>query len=185
VDVNEAIDSRRAYRSLAPVEVTDGMVATMSESAGLAASCYNNQPWRFVFVRNKDVLKRLHEALPRGNQWATAASMIVAVASKPELDCRIKGRDYFLFDTGMATAHMILAATELGLVAHPIAGYSQSAVKDVLGVPDDVTVIALLIVGKRSSDLSPLLSEEQAAAEKTRPERLPVEKIAFRDAYDG
>jgi nitroreductase len=183
VDVKTAIESRRAYRSLAPVDIADATVATMAESARLAASCYNNQPWRFVFVRRRDVLERLYEALPEGNKWAIGSSMVVAVASKGDLDCRIKGRDYFLFDTGMATAHMILTATELGLVAHPIAGYSQSKVKEVLGVPDDVTVITLVIVGRRASELSPLLSDVQVEAELSRPERLPVREIAFQDAY--
>jgi nitroreductase len=78
-----------------------------------------------------------------------------------------------------------LRATELGLVAHPIAGYNEDAVKEILGIPQDMEVIALIIVGKHSETISPLLTEKQAEAEKKRPERLPLEKFAYVDVFPG
>ncbi len=183
MDVVKAIEERRAYRSLDPIEVTDGLLKDLAEAARLAPSCFNNQPWRFVFVHDPGVLEGVRRALSKGNEWAKSASMIVAVASKRDYDCMIKGRDYYLFDTGMATAFMILRATELGLVAHPIAGYDEEAVKVALGIPADMTVITLLIVGKRSGALSPLLSEKQVEAERRRPDRLPLEKFAFMNCF--
>jgi nitroreductase len=185
VHVEEAIEARRAYRSLVPADISNDTVETLAEAARLSASCFNNQPWRYVFVRRRDVLERMFEALSKGNKWATAASMIVAVMSRPDLDCQIKGRDYYLFDTGMATALMILRAVELGLVAHPIAGYSPKKVREVLGIPDDMNVITLVIVGKHGDEISDLLSEEQAEDERSRPKRKPVGEIAFMDAYRG
>lgn len=185
MDVKEAIGTRRALRSLAPVEITDDTVRELAEAASLSASCFNNQPWRFVFVRKPDVLADMFTTLSKGNRWATGASMIVAVVSREDLDCQIKGRDYFLFDTGMATALMILRATELGLVAHPIAGYSPKKVRGVLGIPDDMIVVTLVIFGSHAEGLSDLMSEDQKATEGKRPERLKVEEFAFMDSYDG
>ncbi|MCK4409268.1 MAG: nitroreductase family protein, partial [Candidatus Eisenbacteria sp.] len=147
--------------------------------------CFNNQPWRFVFVRKPDVLDRLFETLPDGNAWARGSSMIVAVISRADLDCQIMGRDYFLFDSGMATAHMILRATELGLVAHPIAGFSPKGVKGVLGIPDDMAVVTLVVFGKHTDEISDLLSEGQAASEAERPERRPFDEVAYLDVYGG
>ncbi len=183
MDVQQAIDRRRAYRSLDPAEVSPDLVRDLAECTRLAPSCFNNQPWRFVFVYDPGRLKELHTALSRGNEWARAASLIVAVFSKKELDCQIKGRDYYLFDTGMATAFLILRATELGLVAHPIAGYDEGRVKEILGIPEEMTVITLVIVGKHSAEISPVLSEKQVAWEKERPERLPLEEFAYTDSY--
>ncbi|MGB9724508.1 MAG: nitroreductase family protein [Chloroflexia bacterium] len=181
--VQQAIEQRRAYRSLDPVEITPELVQDLAESARLAPSCFNNQPWRFVFVYDPGTLQDMHTALSRGNEWARAASLIVAVFSQQELDCQIKGRDYYLFDTGMATAFLILRATEMGLVAHPIAGYDEERVKEILGIPREMTVITLVIVGRHSAEISPVLSEKQVAWEKARPERLPLEKFAFVNAY--
>jgi nitroreductase len=185
MDVIEAIGARRAYRSLEPVEIPDEIVRDLSRGAGLAASCFNNQPWRFVFVRDPDVLGELFGALSRGNRWATAASMIVAVVSRADYDCQIRDREYFLFDTGMATAHLILRATELGLVAHPIAGYSPKKARAALGIPEEMSVVTLVIVGKRAGAVSDLLSEDQARSEAERPARLPPEEFAFMDRYEA
>ncbi|MFH1502817.1 MAG: nitroreductase family protein [Candidatus Eisenbacteria bacterium] len=181
--VRETIDARRAYRSLDPVDITEELIDDLSRSAQLAPSCFNNQPWRFVFVREPEALDALKGALSKGNAWATAASMIVAVVSRIDLDCEIHGREYFLFDTGMATAFIILRATELGLVAHPIAGYSEKKAKEALGVPTDMRLITLVIVGKHAEGIGPLLSEDQAESERERPERKPKDEIAFRDGY--
>ena len=60
MDVKEAIKRRRAYRSLEPVEISDELIHDLAKSAGLSASCFNNQPWRFVFARDPKVLQRLH-----------------------------------------------------------------------------------------------------------------------------
>ena len=174
MDIKQAIAERRAYRSLDPVTITEELIQDLGESAQLGASCFNNQPWRYVFVHDPDVLSELHEALFRGNAWAKPASLVIAVFSKKELDCLMKGREYYLFDTGMATAFIILRATELGLVAHPIAGYNEQKAKEVLGIPDAMTLITLVIVGRHSATISPILSEKQVGLEKARPERLPL-----------
>ena len=81
------------------------------------------------------------------------------------------------------TAIIILRATELGLVAHPIAGYREKRVKNVLGIPEDMQVIALVNVGIHSEAIRDTLTEDQKKTELERPERLPREKFAFIDRY--
>ena len=185
MDFIEMINKRRAYRSISPEVIDDEMVNTLVESVRLTPSCFNNQPWRFLFVRERSVLEELHTTLSRGNAWARTAPMIVAVFSRKELDCLIKEREYYLFDTGMATALLILRATELGLVAHPIAGYDEKPAKEVLGIPEEMKLITLLIVGRRAGETNPVLSGKQQAAEALRPERLPPRDFAYMDRYQG
>lgn len=185
MDVKQAIDERRAYRALDPVEITDDLVRELAAAARLAPSCFNNQPARFVFVRDPEALEAVHGALSGKNAWATAGSMIIAVASRLDLDCAIARREYFLFDTGLATAFLILRATELGLVAHPIAGYKEGKAKAALGIPDDMRLITLVVVGRHSDTIGPLLTEQQAGIEKARPERKRLGEIAFMEGYHG
>ena len=185
MNIADGIHARRAYRSLETIEVTRELVEDLATHAGLSASCFNNQPWRFVFVYDRGRLEEMWGALSRGNKWVELASMIVAVFSRPEDDCRIRDRAYHQFDVGMATANLILRATELGLVAHPIAGFSPRKVKEILGIPEGYQVITLVNVGKKSGNIHPYLSEGQAQAEKERPERLPLERYAFHNRYTG
>ena len=123
MNVTEAVHARRAYRSLEPVEITPEIVNDLASHAQLSASCFNNQPWRYVFVYERGKLEEVFTALSRGNAWAKQSSMIIAAFSREEDDCVIRTRKYHHFDLGMGTATMILRATELGLVAHPIAGF--------------------------------------------------------------
>jgi nitroreductase len=185
MDVNRAIEERRAYRSLEPVMITEDLIRDLARCAGLAPSCNNNQPWRFVFVQDSQSLTNMQEALSKGNEWAHSASMIIAVFSKKEDDCIIKDRVYHQFDCGLAVAFLLLRATELGLVAHPIAGYSPKKTKEILGIPEEYEVITLIIVGKHSEKTSLLLSEEQVEREKARPERLPFERIAHLNRFQA
>ncbi len=183
MELLQAISERRAYRSLEPVQITENLLNTLAECAQLAPSCFNNQPWRYVFVYSSEMLQLLQSAILDSNKWVQAASLIIAVVSKPAADCQIKGREYYLFDTGMASAFMILRATELGLVAHPIAGFNEIQAKMVLEIPEEMTLITLIIVGKHSEMISSLLSEKQIISEKKRPKRLPLDQFIYFNKY--
>ncbi len=184
MDVKEAIEKRRAYRSLDPVEITEEMIVELAKAAQLAPSCNNNQPWRFVFVYEPGGLLKMRDALSKGNEWIHRASMIIAVISKKELDCVMVNRDfYYAFDTGMAIGLLMLRATELGLVAHPIAGFSPRKTREILGIPDEWDVITLVNVGKKSPVINELLSKDQAEREVKRPERFPLDKFVFRNRF--
>ena len=183
MDVKEAINTRRAYRSLDLIKITDELIKDLAESAQIAPSCMNKQPWKFIFIREKEQLEKIFRTLTPGNKWVERASLIIGVFSKPKNDCILKERLYYLFDTGMATAFIILRATELGLVAHPIAGFDEDKVKEILGIPDDVRLITLVIIGKHSKEINPLLSELMKLGEKSRSPRIPLEKFSYINEY--
>jgi nitroreductase len=183
MNVTDAIHVRRAYRSLKAAEITPEIVEDLARHAQLAASCNNNQPWRYVFVYEREKLEEMFTTLSRRNLWAHQSSMIIAVFSKEENDCVIRSRIYHQFDLGMATATLILRATELGLVAHPIAGFKPKMAREILGIPDGNTLLALVIVGKKMEEFHPSLNEGQVEKEKIRPERKQLEEFAFHNEY--
>jgi len=185
MDVKEAIEKRRAYRAFAPVEITDGMIKELATAAQLTASCFNNQPWKFVFVRSRASLAKIHEGLNKGNEWVMKASLIIAAFARKENDCVIKEREYYLFDLGMAVSALQLRATELGLVAHPIAGFDNEKARLALGIPEGNMVITLINVGKKNDDISSLTSYQAGQETGPRPPRLPLENIYSMDAYDA
>ena len=184
MDVKEAIEKRRAYRAFGPVEVTDGLIGELAAAARLTASCFNNQPWKFVFARSQEALAKLHGCLSKGNEWAMKAPLIIAAFAQKDHDCVIKEREYYLFDLGMAVSALQLRATELGLISHPIAGFDNEKVRAALGIPAGNMVIALIIVGKKSEDISSLTPYQAGQETGPRPPRLPLENIYSVDAYD-
>jgi nitroreductase len=179
VQVTEALNNRRSYRSLDPVEITEEAVRELASAASLAPSCFNRQPWRFVFVRSREGLDAVFASLSRGNDWFRSASMVVAVFSEAPLDCIVGRREYYLFDTGMAVGMMLLRATELGLVAHPIAGFDEDKAREALGLGPDSLLVTIMAVGRRSAGISPALSPHQVEAERERPPRMPFEDFSW------
>lgn len=185
MNVKEAIEERRAYRSLDPVDITKDLIKNFAHVAQIAPSCNNNQPWNFIFVYEKEQLKKLFKTLSKTNKWIERASMMIAVFSKPEDDCLIKERKYYLFDTGLATAFIILRATELGLVAHPIAGFNEEEAKKILRVPEEMRLITFVNIGKHSDTINPDLSENMKLGEKQRPPRKDLDEFCYLNEYDN
>jgi len=169
VDVVDAIRARRAKRALQEKPVEDEKLEALVEAVRLSASCFNNQPWRIVICRGPEALEQVKGTLAKGNVWATRAPVIMVVAARPPDDCQLSDkRDYFLFSTGLAMGQLELRATELGLIAHPIAGYNPLKAKEMLGIPEDFVVITYVI---------------EKASEAERPERKPVGENFYLDRW--
>jgi nitroreductase len=183
MEVKEAVQRRRAVRVFDPRPVEEDKVRSLVEAMRLAPSCNNHQPWKLVMCSGS-VLHKVKECLSRGNAWATAAPLIMVLAAKPSEDCRLsEGRDYYQFGCGMAVGEMLLQATELGLIAHPIAGFDPVMARVVLNIPADYVVITFIICGYPGED-DALLSDKQKAQQLSRPERRPVGHNFFVDAWD-
>ena len=54
---------------------------------------------------------------------------------------------------------------------------------EILCIPDTMNVIALIIVGKHSENISPILLDSQIEAEQRRPERMPLKKFVYTNKY--
>lgn len=183
MEVKHAIETRRARRILDAAPIPHEDIMELVQAMRLSPSCNNNQPWRVVAVYDEGPLQELKEAMTKGNVWAQKAPLIFAICARTDDDCTLADRrDYFLFDCGMAVGEMMLRATEMGLIAHPIAGYDALGAKRALGVPDDHVLITLINVGRPGTDAS-MLSEKQLWAEKERPARRATSENFFRGKW--
>lgn len=181
--MEDAIRIRRARRVFSERYIDDEEARPLIEAVRLSASCFNNQPWRLVFCRGQDSIESVKLCLAKGNAWATRAPMIIVVAARSSDDCDLSDRrSYSLFDCGLAIGQLQLRAAELGLIAHPIAGYDPVRVKLALNIPEEYIVVTLVICGYPGSDDS-MLSEKQKAAEQERPARKPEGENIFIDRW--
>ncbi|MCX7949276.1 MAG: nitroreductase family protein [Treponemataceae bacterium] len=169
------IQERRAYRALSSEPLPEGVLQEILEAGTLAPSCYNNQPWHLV-VAEGTALTHLHEALSEGNRWARNAPVVIVLVTRPCDDCRLdEGRDYAFFDLGLCAMNMMIQATALGLVAHPIAGFNPKKVRSILGIPKEYEVVSLLVIGRRGEAEG--LEEWQKRAETGPRERKNLDQV--------
>jgi nitroreductase len=179
MDVQAAIEHRRSIRKYAAKPVTPAMVRALLESARLAPSGNNTQPWRFIVV--EDTAQRVELArICHDQRWMATAPVHLAVCA--DLGTRSEGQLRFdeetagmdakrvIRDTAIAVDHLMLRAVELGLGTCWIGWYTQEAIKPLLGVPENVFVLGVLVVGHPAEQPGP------------RPRR-PLAELAYRGAW--
>lgn len=183
MNLTELVSKRRSYRKLKPIEITPEIIQELVKIVELAPSCDNNQPWRFIFVHDKTKIKELHEVFHDQNKWIKNASLLIGVFSNKDADCTIEDRDYFLFDTGIATSYLILKATEMGLVAHPTSYYNEKKAKQILNIPVNNVLISILAIGKHHDTSEIVLTPDQEENELERPKRLSMQYSSYLNNY--
>jgi nitroreductase len=137
---------------------------TILEAGRLAASARNNQPWRFIVVQERQVVEQLTQAFSESNQVIIDAPVILIVCARALDDVIRDGREYYLFDVGLAVGNMVLAATHLGLVTHLMTAFNEAQVKQILHIPEDVRAVVA----------TPLAYPHEASYELAAAERLSM-----------
>ena len=145
MNVIEAIKTRRSVRKYKPEPISEEHLKTILEAARLAPSAGNKQPWKFVVVRDNETKKILAEKA-RKQLWIGDAGVIVVALAMDKKDPTIYER-WAERDVMTAVEHMVLSAWELGYGTCWIGAFEQKDIKDVLGIPDEMTVINLLPIG--------------------------------------
>ncbi len=154
--VVKLLNARGASRAIETRKIPRKIVRDMIEAARLAPSCFNNQPWRFLFLEGHDALVKGREALSEGNRlWASRAPLLIVAHSRRQDDCLPKdGRQYHEFDLGLACANLMLAATEHGLTCRPMAGFDPAALREAFHLAEDEKPLIMFAVGYESADES-------------------------------
>ena len=179
----ELLQKRKASRAFSGKKLSEAIITKLMEATQLSASCFNNQPWRFLFMTSESALQKGRKALSGGNSWAQIAPLLIAGISKPDLDCQPKdGRKYYLFDLGMAVQLILLQATELNLIARPMAGYSPKVIHEEFDVPDEYEVYVMIAVGYEG-DITELSENLQKKSTKKRT-RNPLSDNFFMNKFE-
>ena len=175
----EALIYRRwSPRAMSGEALGDDEIETLFEAARWAPSCFNEQPWRFLFARRDGPHWRdFFELLAEGNRrWAGNAALLVVVVSRRTFEHREAASRTHSFDTGAAWQCLALQGSALGLVVHGMAGFDHEAARSKLAIPGNYRVEAMIAAGRpgRVEDL-----DERLRARERPSERKPSSAIAF------
>jgi nitroreductase len=177
--VIQLLEERKATRSISTEPLSGSIIEELVEAARLTPSCYNNQPWRFLFLESPDALKKGQDALASGNRvWAERAPLLVVGYSRKEDDCVLKdGRAYHEFDLGMSVMNVMLAATSHELVARPMAGFDPEKIKQSFQLNSDEQPLVMIAIGKESDDEQHLSQFYKDAKRKPRERKNAFEIV--------
>jgi len=144
----EIIRTRRSIRSYKADPVPEGSLRRVLDAARMAPSGSNRQPWRFIVVKSPDKKRRVAQACG-GQMWIDEAPVVVVAAGRrvPFSRGGYMGELSFIMDVGIAFTHLILAARAEGLGTCWIGDFRNTEVKRVLGLPDELEVVAVTPLG--------------------------------------
>lgn len=145
MDVMEAIIGRRSIRSFLSRPVEEEKLMAVLDAGRQAPSARNLQDWRFVVVKDPATRKSLAEAA-RNQEFVGQAPVVIVACGTSDyvMTC---GQPAYIMDVTIAVDHMTLVAFSLGIGTCWIGAFYEEKVKQILGIPERVRVVALLPLG--------------------------------------
>lgn len=164
MDFFETIEKRASVRSFSPCEISDHQLRQIVDAGRRAPSGCNRQPCEFIVVKDENRVEEL------GNVQSCIAEASAAIAVVVD----DQKTEWWKEDAAAAIENMLLAITALGFASLWVEGYVfkyEEKARDILNVPDNKTVIAILPIGR---------AEDVSQADKK-----PLSEITYVDVYGG
>jgi nitroreductase len=182
LSVPEAAHVRRSIRAYSPEPIPQASIDTILRETSLAPSAFNLQPWRFVVVADATAKQRLAGAAYQQKQVTAAPVVIAIYSdmadtlahlgevtrpgASPEQAAgfgrMIDGyfgtrseteREEWGHEQGfIALGYLLLTATAHGYATSPMGGFDEAAVKQVLELPANARVVALVAMGRAAEE---------------------------------
>ena len=148
--LHQLLRDRWSPREFLDKAIEPDKLRALFEAARWAASCFNEQPWRFVIAAkaNPDEFQKMLGVLVEKNQqWAHTAYLLGFTAGKRTFTHNGAPNRFGLHDTGAASENLAVEATALGLHAHFMGGFDAQKARTEFHVPDDFEIGAAFAVG--------------------------------------
>jgi len=166
----EVFKSRRSIRFYRQDPLPDEMIEQLLEAGRWAPSASNRQPWAFIVVRDREILRQVAQhAAYYFIRWAHVEEAPLLIVLCGDARNRIYRR-FLHEDVGLAGAQIMLQAHALGLGTCWVGGLDRKAIGGILKVPDHIEIVGLLTVGFPAEDPPP-------------PPRKPLSRIVHYDVY--
>lgn len=168
--LREALYRRRSVRQFQNRQVPDDLIRAALDLARWAPSGANRQPWHFVVVTDERVRNDLASSAKAAffdlNAHLRDAPVVIVACSDPRVS------KWHLHDVSAAIMCLLLAVDALGLGACWVGLFDARRVKELLGIPAELSVAALIPIG-------------YPAEEPTPTPRLEVDEITFWQRWGG
>ena len=139
MDVFECVSTLSSVRSFISKEVPDDIIMKVMESGRLAPSAHNDQPWEFILIKDKKVLKKLEQFCISGRFVSEAEFAVVILTDKSS--------KWFQIDPTRAAQNMALTAWSLDLGTCWIGRLDTEGIMSLLSIPAKWQVLTVLPFG--------------------------------------
>ncbi len=150
-----AIFKRRSIRTYQDKPVAEEHLEKILRAAMAAPSAGNQQPWHFIVIDDRSILKEIPKFHPYANMLNEAPCAIVVCGDTT----RERHKSYWVQDCSAATQNMLLMATELGLGSVWLGVYPRdervSDLRKLLDIPDHIIPLNIVAIGHPAEEKGP------------------------------
>ena len=169
MDYQKLIRNRRSIRGYRPDPVPEDVLQRVLDAGRVAPTAANRQAFQLIVVTDPSTRERLKEVYDREWFW-TAPVIIVGCAEEAKAWQRADGFNAAEVDLSIVMDHLILAATDEGLGTCWVCHFDEARLKQILGIPDEVRVVALTPLGFPAAEPRPF-------------QRKPLEELVRREHW--
>jgi len=178
-ELMDTILSRRSIRRYQEKAVPDEILNKLLEAARWAPSWANTQCWHFVVVKDDEIKRKIQESVSPRNPSSLAivnAPVLLVVCAQLKKSGYYNGEyptkfgDWFMYDLGLATQNLCLAAHDSGLATVIVGLFDQDRVGEIIKLPAEHEVLVLIPVGYPDHEPSP-------------PKRLELQEFVHYDSF--
>ncbi|MDD2961423.1 MAG: nitroreductase family protein [Muribaculaceae bacterium] len=161
-DFLELVNSRYSCRNFSDKRLSKDTIGEILETARLAPSACNKQPWKFIVITTKENRDKIAQCYSR--DWIKSASAyILALGHNEEAWHRADdNKDHTDVDLAIAIEHICLAATSLGVGSCWVCNFDVSKCKTLFGIGERFEPIAIIPLGYPSDET--IISEKKRKA---------------------
>lgn len=180
--IQPLILNRWSPRSMSGEPISDEVLMSLFEAARWAPSCYNSQPWRFLYAkRNTPHFAVFFDLLVDFNKsWCENAAVLGVIASETIFERNKKPSITHALDTGAAWENLSLEGNARNLVVHGMQGFDYEKAKKALKVPDPFEVLAMFAIGKPAPKEK---LPEELLKKETPSDRKKVSEFVFEGSW--
>ncbi|RZK36585.1 MAG: nitroreductase [Hymenobacter sp.] len=145
------LTARRSPRAYTSQPVPAEVLQQLFTAAGSAASCFGEQPWRFIVGSQEtspEAFQKILGTLAEFNQgWAKKASALAIAVAKTTFSHDSNANAWAKHDVGQAVATLAIQGVELGVQIHQMAGFSPDAARTAFHIPADYELVSVFTIG--------------------------------------
>ena len=170
LEIAQARQSCRAYDETKQVE--SEKITAMLETARLAPSACNGQPYHFTVCRGEAAVAVAKATAGLGmNKFAVQAPALIVVSEKPyvksaAMGAKVKNNDYRSMDIGIAVAYLTAEATAQGLGTCILGWLDDEKIRKICGLDQPVRLVITVgypkdntVRPKKRKELAELVNE--------------------------
>ena len=150
----ELAQARYSVRSFKDTPIEEEKLNLILEAGRIAPTACNNQPQKIYVAKSEESRKKLASVC----RCTFDAPVILVIGYDRTRDWKNKlmpGYESGETDAAIVCTHMMLQAFELGIGSCWVGYFNANDVSEVLGLPENVTVSALLPIGYPADDAKP------------------------------